>query len=87
MNEELKNKLRLSMASTAMIIVTIILIIVENKKNTTRLFSLIGLALSFALMAFTQIYNYKLDKQIRFIIFAFIYLAVSITLIVYLFIR
>ena len=87
MNDQLKNKLRLSMASTFMIIVTIVLIIVENKKNSVRFYSFIGLALSFALMAFTQIYNYKVDRKVKFIIFAFIYLAVSITLIVYLFTR
>lgn len=87
MNDQLKNKIRLSMASTFMILVTIVLIIVENKKNLPRFYSFIGLSLSFLLMGFSQMYNYKVDRKVRFIIFAFIYFAVSITPIVYLFTR
>ncbi len=87
MNDQLKNKLRLSMASTFMIIVTIVLIIIENKKNSPRFYSFIGLALSFAFMAFTQVYNYKVDRKLKFLIFALVYLLVSIVLIIFLFAR
>lgn len=73
MNEEVKKKLYLNIATNVAIIITIIMLIIENKTNRPRFFSLIFLSLAFFMMAFAQFKMNKEAKSVRRIIFGLIF--------------
>lgn len=78
MNEKIKKKLYLNLASTVAILLTIALTIYENVKKKPRFFSLIALSIAFILMAVTQIYLYREGRKRSNLILGIIYLVVGI---------
>ncbi len=78
MNKDLKKKVYLNAASSVMILITIILIIIENAKMMPRFYSLIALSLSFILLSSVQFASYKLDKKKRRLLLGSIYLIIGL---------
>ncbi|MDO5026525.1 MAG: hypothetical protein Q4E50_01700 [Tissierellia bacterium] len=78
MNRDFKKKVYLNAASSIMILITIVIIIYENAKKLPRFYSLIGLSISFLLMAAVQFQSYKIDKKKRKVLLGAIYLIIGL---------
>lgn len=87
MNEDLRRKIRLNMIGTGAILLTIALIIFENVTKRPRYYSLIALSIAFLIMGLVQFFTYKIDKRIKNIIFAIIYILIAIANLYFLFIK
>lgn len=87
MNDDVKKKLILNIATNVFIIATIIVLIIENKTNSQRFFSLILLASVFFMMAYAQFSMNKQANSIRRIIFGGVFVLAGLANLYYLFFR
>ncbi|NLW53239.1 MAG: hypothetical protein GXY87_07790 [Tissierellia bacterium] len=87
MQEFNKNQIRMTIVSSVFLVLTIIVILLEDVMKKERFYSLIMLGLSFLLLGITQIVNYRSTKRVKNIILALIYIVIGIVNLVLIFTR
>ena len=85
MQEFNKNQLRMTIVSSIALVLTVVVILLEDVMKKERFFSFIMLGLSFILLGVTQIITYKNTKKIKSIILAILYLIIGIVNLVLIF--
>ena len=87
MQEFNNNQIRMTIVSSVFLVLTIIVILLEDVMKKERFYSLIMLGLSFLLLGITQIVNYRSTKRVKNIILALIYIVIGIVNLVLIFTR